>query len=160
MDADEVSLIRSDRAVELHAVPSVHLYLSFVIYPRHPEFKLSFRLYQSLEKGFSSELLFICFYYNSERFQHFLYRLMKFRSAGFFLTTNSMTSSTYDIFITSSDINQPHRKTPARPHCLVYFDIIMLCSVKVKQFFTLTFLFVIYLKYATPDSKIFRSCSP
>ena len=34
---------------------------------------------ECIEKGFSSELLFICFYYNSERFQHFLYRLMKFR---------------------------------------------------------------------------------
>ncbi len=50
MESD-TALIRSDRAVELHAESSVHVNIAGVVYPRYSENDLSLRLYYSAENA-------------------------------------------------------------------------------------------------------------
>ena len=79
------TLIRPDRAVELHAVSGIYLNLSLIIYPRHTEDHLTLRIYQSLQQGIFSVSFLIRFDHNSEGFQNLLHRLMEFRLRGIFL---------------------------------------------------------------------------
>ena len=75
----KASLVGANGAVELNAVAGVDLNLSLVVNPRNAEFNLSFRIYQTFQKGVFPVFFFIGFDDNSQRFQNFLYSLMKLR---------------------------------------------------------------------------------
>ena len=79
------SLVRSDRAVELYAVPCIYMYLSVIIHPRNTELKLSLRLCQSFKKSFFTEFLFICLDNYTKRLKDFFYCLVEFRLCRVFL---------------------------------------------------------------------------
>ena len=81
----QTSFVRSDRTVELYTVSGIYPNLSLVIYPRHAELKLTFRLNQTLQKSFFSVLFFVLVNYRTQRLQNLSYCLMEFRFCRVFL---------------------------------------------------------------------------
>ncbi len=46
----QTALIRSDRAVELHAIPFIDMYFILIVHPRHAEQDHAFGLDEALQK--------------------------------------------------------------------------------------------------------------
>ena len=76
MEAD-TSLVRTDRAVHLHAVTSVYLYFSFIVQPRNAENDYSFRLNDSLENLLVNQVWMLHHVWGYT-LEHFLHCLVEF----------------------------------------------------------------------------------
>ena len=75
----ETSLVRSDRTVELHTVPVVHLHLTLVVDPRNTEQDLTLRCRQALQQRLSPVLLLVLLNDRADSSQEFPHGLMKLR---------------------------------------------------------------------------------
>ncbi len=74
------ALIGTDGAVKLHAVASVYLYLTAIVYPRYAKLHKTFRLHQAFQKtgGF---ILRVLFHQRLQAFQNLPNSLQKFTFA-------------------------------------------------------------------------------
>ena len=75
-------LVGPDRGVELHAEAIVHLYLSLVVHPGHPEEQLALRRHDPLQQRVPAVLLLIRLNHHAKGFQNFFDSLMELRLGG------------------------------------------------------------------------------
>ena len=74
-------LIRSDRAVELHAVAAVYLHLTGIVHPRHTEGDDALRLHQALDQT-GLLILGVLFHNGLDALQHLAHSLQELRLVG------------------------------------------------------------------------------